>query len=181
MLATFWTWTNVNRNVVVTHINSSSSPCCNVFYDFLHPLQTCTNERLCVFDNFKIFQDAFQDLHWGHAYTVAVSCWVVGKETCAAPAAAHVCGQCRACSCSHHIVSGQPFVPSRLSHLAVHGTIDRTIRRFCTRTWPPTARLHSLTLSCLYILYEIQSFKPSSKWIYTWLSSNDNVKDLFML
>ena len=130
MLATFWTWTNVNRNVVVTHINSSSSPCCNVFYDFLHPLQTCTNERLCVFDNFKIFQDAFQDLHWGHAYTVAVSCWVVGKETCAAPAAAHVFGQCWACSCSHHIVSGQPFVPSRLSHLAVHGTIDRTIRRF---------------------------------------------------
>ena len=63
-------------------------------------------------------------------YTVAVSCWVVGNETCAAPAAAHVFGQCRACSCSHHIISGQPFVPSRLSHLAVHGTIDRTIRRF---------------------------------------------------
>ena len=59
-----------------------------------------------------------------------VSCSVVGIETCAALAAAHVFGQCRACSCSHHMVSGQPFVPSRLSHLAVHGTIDRTIRRF---------------------------------------------------
>ena len=121
-------------------INGSPSPSSNVFqaakmdgfYDFLHPLQTCTKERLSVYNTLKIFhfQDAFQDLHWGHAYTVAVSCWVVGNETCAAPAAAHVFGQCRACSCSHHMVSGQPFVPSRLSHLAVHGTIDRTIRRF---------------------------------------------------
>ena len=124
-------------------INGSPSTSSNVFqaakmdgfYDFLHPLQTCTKERLSVYNTLKIFhfQDAFQDLHWdhwGHAYTVAVSCWVVGNETCAAPAAAHVFGQCRACSCSHHIISGQPFVPSRLSHLAVHGTIDRTIRRF---------------------------------------------------
>ena len=59
-----------------------------------------------------------------------VSCSVVGIETCAALAAAHVFGQCRACSCSHHMVWGQPFVPSRLSHLAVHGTINRTIWRF---------------------------------------------------
>ena len=90
------------------------------------------NVYISVYNTLKIFhfQDAFQDLHWGLAYTVAVSCWVVGNETCAAPAAAHVFGQCRACSCSHHMVSGQPFVPSRLSHLAVHGTIDRTIRRF---------------------------------------------------
>ena len=120
-------------------INGSPSPSSNVFqaakmdgfYDFLHPLQTCTKERLSVYNTLKIFhfQDAFQDLHWGHAYTVAVSCWVVGNETCAAPAAAHVFGQCRACSCSHHIWY-QDFVPSRLSHLAVHGTIDRTIRRF---------------------------------------------------
>ena len=86
-----------------------------------------------------------------------------GNETCAAPAAAHVFGQCRACSCSHHIVSGQPLVPSRLSHLAVHGTINRTISRcWGDELWcsmmnsvrqgydPSQLDYTSLTLSCLY-------------------------------
>ena len=86
-----------------------------------------------------------------------------GNETCAAPAAAHVFGQCRACSCSHHIVSGQPLVPSRLSHLAVHRTINRTISRcWGDELWcsmmnsvrqgydPSQLDYTSLTLSCLY-------------------------------
>ena len=71
--------------------------------------------------------------------------------------------QCRACSCSHHIVSGQPLVPSRLSHLAVHGTINRTISRcWGDELWcsmmnsvrqgydPSQLDYTSLTLSCLY-------------------------------
>lgn len=63
----------VNRNAVVMPINGSPSTSSNVFqaakmdgfYDFLHPLQTCTKERLSVYNTLKIFhfQDVFQDLH----------------------------------------------------------------------------------------------------------------------
>ena len=88
MLNSFWISSMYEHGLQPLQINYFWG---NVFSNdglAVHFLLVCfRSSHLCsswfkglLFDTLKIFQHAFQDLRWGHVYTVAVSCWVVGNE-----------------------------------------------------------------------------------------------------